>query len=121
MNLVVVTAARGRHAHLAAQHEWLARGRVLPDHVIVVSLGDEEIARVVEGGPMRDRAVVVAEVGDRRDAVATALRLAGEVPGSTVLVAGKGHETGQEVAGTVHPFDDRTVLADLLATEGVAR
>lgn len=68
---------------------------------------------------LRDREVVVAEVGDRREAVATALRLAGEVPGSTVLVAGKGHETGQEVAGTVHPFDDRTVLADLLATAGV--
>ena len=28
-------------------------------------------------------------------------------PGDIVLVAGKGHETGQEVAGVVHPFDDR--------------
>jgi UDP-N-acetylmuramoyl-L-alanyl-D-glutamate--2,6-diaminopimelate ligase len=27
-----------------------------------------------------------------------------------VLIAGKGHETGQEVAGVVHPFDDRDVL-----------
>lgn len=70
---------------------------------------------------LRDREVVVAEVGDRREAVAAALRLAGEVPGSTVLVAGKGHETGQEVAGTVHPFDDRAVLADLLAAAGAAR
>ena len=31
-------------------------------------------------------------------------------PGDTVLVAGKGHETGQEIAGVVHPFDDRDVL-----------
>jgi UDP-N-acetylmuramoyl-L-alanyl-D-glutamate--2,6-diaminopimelate ligase len=30
-------------------------------------------------------------------------------------VAGKGHETGQEVAGTVHPFDDRDVVRELLA------
>ena len=28
-------------------------------------------------------------------------------PGSVVAVVGKGHETGQEIAGTVHPFDDR--------------
>lgn len=65
-------------------------------------------------GAVPDREVLVAEVGDRREAVATALRLA-DLPGSTVLVAGKGHETGQEVAGTVHPFDDRAVLAELLA------
>ena len=30
--------------------------------------------------------------------------------GDTVLVAGKGHEAGQEIAGVVHPFDDRAVL-----------
>jgi UDP-N-acetylmuramoyl-L-alanyl-D-glutamate--2,6-diaminopimelate ligase len=32
-----------------------------------------------------------------------------------VIVAGKGHETGQEVHGTVHPFDDRLVLREELA------
>ena len=42
-----------------------------------------------------------------------ALRLAG--PGDIVVVAGKGHETGQEVAGVVHPFDDRDVVRELLA------
>jgi UDP-N-acetylmuramoyl-L-alanyl-D-glutamate--2,6-diaminopimelate ligase len=35
--------------------------------------------------------------------------------GGTVLVAGKGHEQGQEVAGVVHPFDDRSTLAAALA------
>jgi UDP-N-acetylmuramoyl-L-alanyl-D-glutamate--2,6-diaminopimelate ligase len=39
-------------------------------------------------------------------------------PGDVVLVAGKGHETGQEVDGTVHPFDDRVVLREALATQG---
>jgi UDP-N-acetylmuramoyl-L-alanyl-D-glutamate--2,6-diaminopimelate ligase len=34
--------------------------------------------------------------------------------GDAVLVAGKGHETGQEVAGVVHPFDDRVVLREEL-------
>ena len=51
----------------------------------------------------------VLEVGDRRAAIATAVRRAG--PGDIVLVAGKGHETGQEIAGVVHPFDDRDVVA----------
>ena len=35
-------------------------------------------------------------------------------PGDTVLVAGKGHEPGQEVAGIVYPFDDRDVARRVL-------
>ena len=31
------------------------------------------------------------------------------------LVAGKGHETGQEVDGVVHPFDDRDVVREELS------
>lgn len=54
----------------------------------------------------------VVEVGERGEAIATAVRAA--QPGDTVLVAGKGHETGQEIAGTVHPFDDRLVLREAL-------
>jgi hypothetical protein len=37
-----------------------------------------------------------------------------------VLVAGKGHETGQEVAGTMLAFDDVTVLREALAAHGFA-
>ena len=46
---------------------------------------------------------------DRRAAIAAA-RCATARPGDIVVVAGKGHEQGQEVAGVVHPFDDRVVL-----------
>lgn len=60
-----------------------------------------------------DRRAEVHEVAGRRDALAAAVGLAR--PGDTLLVAGKGHETGQEVAGTVHPFDDREVLREVLA------
>jgi UDP-N-acetylmuramoyl-L-alanyl-D-glutamate--2,6-diaminopimelate ligase len=50
----------------------------------------------------------VHEIGDRGAAIRYAVAMA--APGDTVLVAGKGHETGQEVAGVVHPFDDRDQL-----------
>ncbi len=52
----------------------------------------------------------VVEVGDRRLAIREAVRRAR--PGDVVLIAGKGHETGQEVDGVVHPFDDRVVAAE---------
>ncbi len=55
----------------------------------------------------------VLEIGDRRAAIAAALDRAR--PGDIVVVAGKGHETGQEINGVVHPFDDREVLRALLA------
>ncbi len=54
----------------------------------------------------------VLEIGDRRAAIAEAVRRAG--PGDIVLIAGKGHETGQEIAGVVHPFDDRVVAHEEL-------
>ncbi|MCA1710105.1 MAG: UDP-N-acetylmuramoyl-L-alanyl-D-glutamate--2,6-diaminopimelate ligase [Actinobacteria bacterium] len=47
---------------------------------------------------------------DRRAAIALAVRIAG--PGDAVVVAGKGHESGQEADGVVTPFDDRLVLRE---------
>jgi UDP-N-acetylmuramoyl-L-alanyl-D-glutamate--2,6-diaminopimelate ligase len=49
---------------------------------------------------------------DRRSAIARAVSLAGE--GDVVVIAGKGHEQGQEVDGVVMPFDDREVARDAL-------
>lgn len=63
-------------------------------------------AAVLEGAAAAPGAVAeVVEIGDRAAAIRHALALAG--PGDTVLVAGKGHESGQEIAGVVLPFDDR--------------
>jgi UDP-N-acetylmuramoyl-L-alanyl-D-glutamate--2,6-diaminopimelate ligase len=50
----------------------------------------------------------VLDIGDRRAAIAEAVDRAGA--GDVVIIAGKGHETGQEIAGVVHPFDDRAEL-----------
>jgi UDP-N-acetylmuramoyl-L-alanyl-D-glutamate--2,6-diaminopimelate ligase len=49
---------------------------------------------------------------DRAAAIARAVATAR--PGDTVVVAGKGHETGQDAGGVVTPFDDRLVLRDAL-------
>jgi UDP-N-acetylmuramoyl-L-alanyl-D-glutamate--2,6-diaminopimelate ligase len=54
----------------------------------------------------------VVEIGDRAEAIAYAITRAR--PGDAVVVAGKGHESTQEVHGVKRPFADADVLADLL-------
>ena len=49
---------------------------------------------------------------DRGSAIARAIELA--EPGDVVVIAGKGHEQGQEIAGEKHPFDDRLVAREAL-------
>ncbi len=61
----------------------------------------------------------VETITDRRLAIARALELAG--PGDTVVIAGKGHEKFQTVAGgRTLPFDDATIARDELLTSRVA-
>src|SRR5687767_1382062 len=49
---------------------------------------------------------------DRRKAISRAIELSR--PGDMVIIAGKGHETYQEVKGVKHPFDDRVVAREAL-------
>jgi UDP-N-acetylmuramoyl-L-alanyl-D-glutamate--2,6-diaminopimelate ligase len=65
------------------------------------------IEEILEG--MTDE--VEVEV-DRRRAIERAMELAR--PGDFVVIAGKGHEQGQEIAGQVLPFDDRDVAREVL-------
>jgi UDP-N-acetylmuramoyl-L-alanyl-D-glutamate--2,6-diaminopimelate ligase len=55
---------------------------------------------------------------DRSRAIGYALGLA--APGDVVVIAGKGHEQGQEIAGTVLPFDDRDVAREVLRRQRTA-
>ncbi|WP_329012269.1 UDP-N-acetylmuramoyl-L-alanyl-D-glutamate--2,6-diaminopimelate ligase [Micromonospora rifamycinica] len=69
-------------------------------------------AEVLAGAYRADAGARIVEVPGRREAIAEAVRLA--EPGDVVALLGKGHERGQEIAGEVHPFDDRTELAEAL-------
>lgn len=52
-------------------------------------------------------------ISDRKVAIERAVALA--EPGDVIAILGKGHETGQEIAGIKHPFDDRLILAQAIA------
>lgn len=72
---------------------------------------EEIVAGVKDAGGGPD----LVEV-DRRVAISSALEMAGE--GDCVVIAGKGHETGQQFATETIPFDDRLVARDALAEFG---
>jgi UDP-N-acetylmuramoyl-L-alanyl-D-glutamate--2,6-diaminopimelate ligase len=68
---------------------------------------------VLDGAVGQERSTLsvpgrIREIGDRAIAIREAVAYAGA--GDTVVVLGKGHESGQDIAGVVHPFDDRTHL-----------
>jgi UDP-N-acetylmuramoyl-L-alanyl-D-glutamate--2,6-diaminopimelate ligase len=69
-------------------------------------------AAIIAGTRSAEPGARVLEIGDRLTAIRQALTEAAE--GDTVLIAGKGHEVGQVVAGRVLPFDDRAVATDIL-------
>ena len=100
-----------------------AAARRLADHVVVTSDNPRSedpqaiIAAIVEGAEQaaqgQPEASVLEVEPDRRAAIAMALTLAG--PGDIVLIAGKGHEQGQEFeGGRKVPFDDRDVAREEL-------
>jgi UDP-N-acetylmuramoyl-L-alanyl-D-glutamate--2,6-diaminopimelate ligase len=71
-----------------------------------------EMLQGVLGIPQGERARIIIEP-DRAAAIDLAVSLTGK--GDVVLVAGKGHETGQYVGGIVLPFNDVEVTADAIA------
>ncbi len=88
----------------------------LADEVVLTSdnpRGEEPeaiLAAIHAGIPAGFEAV--SEIPDRAEAIAFALQRA--APGDVVLVAGKGHETCQEIGGRRRPFSDRALVRELL-------
>jgi len=71
------------------------------------------IRRDVMQGAVGATEISAIEIPGRRAAIAEAIRLAG--PGDIVLVAGKGHETGQVIGDRILPFDDALVARECAA------
>lgn len=86
-------------------------GRAAADHADVVFVTDDnprsenpdDIRSEIMAGTLRSAAEVY-EIADRAEAILRAVDAL--QPGDTLLVAGKGHETGQIVGDAVLPFDD---------------
>ena len=84
-------------------------------HALVLHRAEAIIAEILAGaGPDADHNV------ERREAIAEAI--AGAEPGDVVVIAGKGHEQGQEFkGGRKLPFDDVTVVRDTLRGLAIVR
>ena len=71
----------------------------------------EQIIRDIEAGLNTAAKRKYISITDRKEAIRTALNLAG--PEDILLVAGKGHEKYQEINGVKHAFDDKQILTEL--------
>ena len=89
----------------------------LSDKVVLTSDNprDEDpmdIIKEMQTGVMPTEARKTLIIADREEAIKTACMMAKEK--DIILVAGKGHETYQEIKGVKHPFDDREVVERML-------
>ena len=73
------------------------------------------IIEEMKAGLTPDELARTLSITDRAEAIRTATMLA--KAGDIILVAGKGHETYQEIAGVRHHFDDREILLEQFAHE----
>jgi UDP-N-acetylmuramoyl-L-alanyl-D-glutamate--2,6-diaminopimelate ligase len=69
-----------------------------------------EILNQMEAGVPPQHYKKMLKISDRKEAIKTACMLAN--PGDIILVAGKGHETYQDIQGVKHPFDDKIVVSE---------
>ena len=104
---------RSKRPLMGEAAERLAAQVILTDDNPRTESGDGIIADILSG--VKDAAAVTVE-RNRARAIELALEQAG--PGDVALIAGKGHETAQEVAGRRYPFSDRQQVRALLERAG---
>ena len=95
-----------------------------------IAVGEADIVIVTDDNPRNEvagdiradilnQAPGALEIGDRAEAISHALDMLGA--GDVLLIAGKGHETGQIVGDRVLPFSDHQTVQDLLENARSAR
>ena len=93
---------------LSAASDWVA--------AYLEGAGARPVVPTVSPGAIRAAILAAApgatEIGDRAEAIRAGI--AGLEAGDVLLVAGKGHETGQIVGGKVLPFSDHEAVAKVL-------
>lgn len=115
-HIITVVGAGGNRDH--GKRPIMARDAAMrSDRLILTSDNprDEDPQAIIEdmkAGLTPEQAATTLFITDRREAICTAIALASR--GDVVLVAGKGHEDYQEVAGVKHHFDDREVVMECL-------
>jgi UDP-N-acetylmuramoyl-L-alanyl-D-glutamate--2,6-diaminopimelate ligase len=101
------TGKRPIMAALAAQYS---------DHVVLTSDNPrfedpEMILDQMQAGILAEEGDKVIRISDRQQAIVQAIRAIAKM-GDIILVAGKGHETYQDIQGVKHDFDDKQVIAE---------
>lgn len=76
----------------------------------------QEIIKEIEAGVQPQNYSKYTSIPDRKEAIKMAIKFA--EPKDIVLVAGKGHETYQDIGGVKHHFDDKETIRELLQLMG---
>ncbi|MDE6484792.1 MAG: UDP-N-acetylmuramoyl-L-alanyl-D-glutamate--2,6-diaminopimelate ligase [Duncaniella sp.] len=117
--IITVVGAGGNRDH--GKRPIMAREAALRSEQLILTSDNprdenpQDIIDQMAEGLDSEQAARTLQIPDRRQAILTATMLA--TPGSVVLIAGKGHEDYQEIAGVKHHFDDREEIRNIISRE----
>ena len=114
LNLITVVGCGGNR-DITKRPEMARIAAEMSNRVIMTSDNPRmedplEILNQMEAGVPPQHYKKILKISDRKEAIKTACMLAN--PGDIILVAGKGHETYQDIQGVKHPFDDKIVVSE---------
>ncbi len=119
-NKLIVVFGAGGNRDTSKRAEM---GRIVDQYADVILLtsdnprneNPEDIMEMVQQGIKRPMGQNFFRNWDRRQTIETAIAMAGK--GDMILIAGKGHETTQEINGVHHPFNDRIIASEIIRSK----